>query len=300
MTIITESTTPESTRTDAAPAPPVPAPVRHHPVQIAPDTFVIQATHGEGVAPMAVHLNAMVIRGREPIVVDTGAPVNRDHYLEDLFSIVEPADVRWVFVSHDDADHHGNLHEVMAACPNATLVASWFFCERMAGDRLDIPPVRWMWVGDGETLDVGDRTVVAVRPPLYDSPTTRGLFDPSTGVYWASDAYATPVERGTPFVADLDPGFWTEGFTSFQTWNSPWVSMLDPAAFGRACARIEELGVRTIATCHGPTIGPESLDRALEMMRSMPDVDAPPQPGQPVLDEIIASILAAPNPSDAA
>lgn len=272
-------------------ASPIPAPVRHRPVEIAPDTFVIQATHGEGVAPMAVHLNAMVIRGREPIVVDTGAPVNRDHYLEDLFTIVEPEDVRWVFISHDDADHYGNLHEVMAACPNATLVGTWFFCERMATDRLDIPPFRWIWVGDGETLDAGDRTLVAVRPPLYDSPTTRGLFDPTTGVYWASDAYATPVERGTAMVSDLDPGFWTEGFTAFQAWNSPWVSMLASDAFDRACRRIEDLGVTTIASGHGPTVGPESLERAFEMMRAMPFVDAPPQPGQFVLDEIIASIL---------
>lgn len=271
--------------------PPITVPARHHPVQIAPETFVIQATHGEGVAPTAVHLNAMVIRGSEPIVVDTGAPVNRDQYLEDLFSIVEPEDVRWVFISHDDADHYGNLHEVMAACPNATLVANWFFCERVATERLEIPPFRWQWVGDGETFDAGDRTLVAVRPPLYDSPTTRGLFDPTTGVYWASDAYATPVERGTAMVSDLDPDFWTEGFTAFQAWNSPWVSMLESQAFGAACGRIEDLGVTAIGTCHGPTIGPESLPRAFEMMRAMPHVDAPPQPGQPVLDGIIASIL---------
>lgn len=286
MTITTETIP-----THPEPGPSTPAPTRHRPVQIAPETFVIQATHGEGVQPMAVHLNAMVIRGSEPVVVDTGAPVNRDQYLEDLFSIVDPDEVRWVFISHDDADHHGNLHEVMDACPNAVLVASWFLCERLAGERLDVPPSRWMWVGDGETFDAGDRTLVAVRPPLYDSPTTRGLFDPSTGVYWASDAYATPVERGTAMVSDLDPGFWAEGFAAFQAWNSPWVSMLESSAFVKACRRIEDLGVRSIATCHGPTIGEESLDRAFEMMRAMPHVDAPPQPGQPVLEEIIASIV---------
>ena len=96
----------------------LPARIRHQPVQIAPETWVIQATHGEGVAPLAVHMNSMLIRGAEPVVVDTGAPVNREQYLEDLFSIVEPDDVRWVFISHDDADHYGNLHEVMAACPD--------------------------------------------------------------------------------------------------------------------------------------------------------------------------------------
>jgi hypothetical protein len=67
--------------------------------------------------------------------------------------------------------------------------------------------------------------------------------------------------------------------------------MLASDTFGRACRRIEDLGVTTIATGQGPTIGPESLGRAFQMMRAMPNVDAPPQPDQLVLDEIIASIL---------
>ncbi|MBT6446264.1 MAG: MBL fold metallo-hydrolase [Acidimicrobiaceae bacterium] len=198
-----------------------PALSRHEPLRIADDTWVIQATLGEGKAPLVVHLNSMVITGAEPIVVDTGAPIHRDQYLDDLFGIVDPQDVRWVFISHDDSDHQGNLHEVMDACPNATLVANWFLCERLKAERLDVAPTRWRWIGDGDTLDVGDRTLHAIRPPLYDSPTTRGLFDPTTGVYWASDCYATPVLAGAPTVADIDPEFWIEGFTMFQTWNSP-------------------------------------------------------------------------------
>ena len=270
----------------------LPAPVRHQPVRIAPETVVIQATHGEGVAPLAVHMNAMVIRGAEPVVVDTGAPVNREQYLEDLFSIIEPRDVRWVFVSHDDSDHYGNAEAVMAACPNATLVTSWFLTERLATEGFGVPPMRMRWIADGETLDAGDRTLALVRPPLYDSPTTRGLYDPRTGVYWAVDCYATPVVQGTAFVDELDPGFWAEGFTAFQTWNSPRVSTVDRDAFAAACARVERLGVMTIANAHGPTIRTAQVAQAFEMLRRLPDAAVPPQPGQPVLDAIVASLTA--------
>lgn len=274
-----------------APAGPPPAP-RHEPVEIAPDTFVIRATHGEGVAPLTVHMNAMLIRGTEPVVVDTGAPANRERYLDDLFSLVDPEDVRWVFLSHDDGDHWGNVNQVMAACPNATLVTNWFMNERLAVEHFDVPPPRWRWIGDGETFDAGDRTLAAIRPPLYDSPTTRGLFDPTTGVYWASDCYATPVQRGAAWVTELDPDFWAEGFTMFQTWNSPWIELVDDAKFHAACRRIERLGITTIATCHGPAITGPSLDRAHRMLRELPEHSVPPQPGQPVLDEIVAQVLA--------
>lgn len=113
------------------------------PIEIAPDTFVIHDSYAPPGAPAAVHMNAMLIRGAEPVVVDTGTPLNRTGYLHGLFSLVDPTDVRWVFISHDDIDHYGNLHEVMAACPNATLVANWFFCERIGVDRLDVRcPIR--------------------------------------------------------------------------------------------------------------------------------------------------------------
>lgn len=260
------------------------------PIEIAPDTFVIHDSYCPPGAPATAHMNAMLIRGAEPVVVDTGTPLNRTRYLDDLFSLVEPHDVRWVFISHDDVDHYGNVHEVIAACPNATLVASWFMCDRIAVDRLDVPPFRWRWLNDGETLDVGDRTLAAIRPPLYDSPTTRGLFDPTTGVYWAADCYATPVASPTAFVDELDPDEWAAGFAMFQTWNSPWSTMVDPVRFGEACAVIERLGVTTIATCHSPTIGASQVDRAFELLRSVPTTDVLPQPDQLVLDEIVASI----------
>ena len=145
----------------------------------------------------------MVIRGAEPVVVDTGMAENREQYLADVFSLVEPEDIRWVFISHDDVDHTGNLNALMELAPNATLVVNWFMAERM-GASLEVPPTRQRWVGDGERIDVGDRTLLAVRPPIFDSPTTRGLFDPTTGVYWASDSFATPMLQPVTNVAELD------------------------------------------------------------------------------------------------
>lgn len=263
---------------------------RHPPVEIAPDTWVIQATVGEGTAPQAIHMNSMVIRGSEPVVVDTGCPIHRDQYLEDLFTIVEPEDVRWVFISHDDPDHHGNLQAVMDACSDATLVANWFLCERLGAEDFGVPPTRWRWLGDGDDLDVGDRILHALRPPLYDSPTTRGLFDPSTGVYWASDCYATPVQKAAAFISELDRDEWTEGFMAFNLWNSPWVSMIDPDRFAGECARVEALAPTTIASTHGPTIESSHLHTAFDMLRRLPMAPIPPQPDQTTLDQIVAAM----------
>ncbi|MCB1268072.1 MAG: MBL fold metallo-hydrolase [Microthrixaceae bacterium] len=271
---------------DTTPTTHPPAPTerpRYRPVEIAPETWVIQDTAGEDQPGPAVHMNSMLIRGAQPVVVDTGVPDNADRYFEDLFGLVDPADVRWVFVSHDDIDHYGNVGELMRLCPDATLVTSWFLCERL-GSELDVAPTRWRW------LDVGDRTLSAIRPPLYDSPTTRGLFDPVTGVYWGSDCYACPVTTGTEFVDDLDPDEWAGGTGVFARWNSPWVDLVDRDRYAAECRRVEELPLRAIANTHGPTIGASDLARAHEIIRSAPDLVAPPQPGQADLDAMLAAL----------
>src|SRR4051812_46556242 len=86
--------------------------------QVAEETFVVPWVME---APPVGHfsMNSMVIRGKEPVIVDTGSPANRDAWLDAVFSLVEPDDVRWVFLSHDDRDHSGNLLDVLEACPNA-------------------------------------------------------------------------------------------------------------------------------------------------------------------------------------
>lgn len=258
---------------------------RLEPTRIAHETFMIHNHQGEGSAPVSVALNTMVIRAAEPVVVDTGVAENRDQFLSDVFGLVQPEDVRWVFISHDDVDHTGNLNALMDACPSATLVIDWFMAERM-GQSLTVPATRWRWIGDGESFDVADRVLHAVRPPIYDSPTTRGLFDPTTGVYWASDAFATPMLSPVRDASELDAPFWTEGIATFNHYISPWLALVDDMRYQATVDRIDELRPSVIAGCHTPAIRAAQVAHAIEVTRRTPSMSVAAQPDQAVLDQI--------------
>lgn len=270
---------------------PQPPAVHREPLEIAPETFLVQSTIGEGHAPVFVNVNSLVIRGSEPIIIDTGGRDNRANWLDDVFNIVEPEDVRWITVSHDDVDHVGNLDVVLELCPNATLVSSWFINERMSVE-IAPPPTRMRWLVDGDTLDIGDRVLQLVRPPIFDSPVTRGVFDPSTGVYWASDAFATPMPIYVDNVRDLEHDFWAYGFAMFAQAVSPWIDMVERAKFAGQVERIANLHPSVIAGCHSPTIEIDRVDAALDLMRNLLDVPHIPLPDQAVLEQIIASMTA--------
>jgi flavorubredoxin len=260
---------------------------RYEPTEIAPETFLVHNHQGEGEAPVSVALNTMVIRAQEPVVVDTGMAEHREQYLGDVFSLVEPADIRWVFISHDDVDHTGNLNALMDAAPNAMLVINWFMAERM-GRSLEVPPTRQRWVADGESLDVGDRVLQAVRPPIFDSPTTRGLFDPKTGVYWAADSFATPMVRPVTDVAEIEREVWEHGINTFDRYVSPWLELVDDARFQATVDRVAALQPSVMAGCHTPAISGFRVSKAIEATRRSPSAIVDPQPDQVVLESIQA------------
>jgi flavorubredoxin len=241
-----------------------------------------------------VAVNAMVIAGEQPVLVDTGAPATRDEYWAQVEAVVDPVGVRWIFVSHEDVDHHGNLDEALARCPDAVVVASWLLAQRVAPGG-PLPLERCRWVNDGDTIDVGDRTLLAVRPPAYDSPTTRGLFDPTTGVDWASDCFGTPVPHEVDEVCELDDDTWIEGFTSFHALLSPWIADIDPIRWRQAVGRIASLGATTIASAHGPVIRGSMVARALDLAFGLAGMPLPAQPGQAELDAILRFGIDAPD-----
>ncbi|MGH3370292.1 MAG: MBL fold metallo-hydrolase [Nocardioidaceae bacterium] len=264
------------------------------PAKIAADTYVIHQVQPALGQPLFVYINSMVILGKEPMIVDTGTPANRKQWLNDVFSLVEPADVRWVFLSHDDVDHTGNLDQVMEACPSAQLVCNWAMVERHT-NCFNFPIQRCRWVMHDESFSIGDRMIHAVRPPVFDSPTTRGLFDPSTGVYWASDSFATPLPDPHIPVGDLDPEFWQFGMMLFAYGAvSPWLAMVDPDKYGRTVDRVQNLDITTIAGCHTPVIEGPLIQQAFDSIRGLPSIDPPPLPDQSVLDQIVAATAVAP------
>ena len=245
--------------------------------------------------PISVFINSAVIDGDEPMLIDTGSLRNLRTWLKDTFDLVDPKRIKWVFISHEDADHVGNLDQVMEACPRAALVCSSAITERHT-NAFDSPLGRCRWMDDGLSFDAGDRQMTVVRPPLYDSPTTRGLFDRKTGVYWAVDSFATPVPGGEGAeqlagdVSELDDEFWTHGMTMFA-FNAlaPWLRLVDAERFSTEVGRLSELQISTIISAHSPAITGSNVQDVLQKTRSLPAADSPPAPDQAVLDLILAA-----------
>ena len=268
----------------------VPVPVTT-PQLVAPETWLIPNLFHAG-EDLFLPVNSMVIRGAEPVIVDTGAPVHREQWLEKVFSVVEPEDVRWIFLSHDDGDHTGGLLDVLERCPQATLVTNFFSVERLALEKPALPLERMRWVEAGESFDVGDRTLHLFKPPIFDGPTTRGLYDDKTAAMWIVDTFACFTTGAVHHIGDLPRDLVDENMPAMNSLVSPWHQWLDPVAYRRHVDEVEALGILAIASAHGPIITGDAIHRSFDVVRDLAGKPIIPAPGQALLDELVAQVLA--------
>lgn len=244
---------------------------------VAPETFVIpEAVPVPGVGQMAV--NAMVIRGEQPMLLDTLATIHRDIYLEEAFKIVEPEDVRWLFLSHEDRDHSGSIAQVLELCPNARLITSFLGLGKLS-EEFAVPPERVYLMNDGDRLDIGDRIITALRPPLWDSSATAGLWDPSTEVYFAADCFGTVAADQPQYTDEMSDSDYEEGFYWMNRVNHIWFEHIKEEAIASAAERIKSLDSKLIVSGHGPVERKNTArmcDR-IKRIAGMPPVHLPSQ-----------------------
>jgi flavorubredoxin len=263
-------------------------PTQAHPV--TGDTWLIPTLAAEpSGAYVGVH--SLVIRGEQPVIVDTGSELVREAWMEQVFSVVEPKDVRWVVLSHDDHDHLGNLDAVLDLCPNATLVASFAITGRLAGD-IELPLERMQWLDVGGTLDIGDRTLHAVRPPMFDSPATRGFYDSANRLLWAADSFGALVPGVVHEAADVPSDLWEGSFAVLNSWNTPWMEWLDRDRFAAHVQTTASLPLDVVASAHGPVLRGEMIEAAFARTLDLVGQPPVPQPGPELLDALVAGALA--------
>src|SRR5207302_6790219 len=116
----------------------------------------------------------------------------------------------------------------------------------------------------GDSFVAGDRTLVTAVPPMFDSPTTKGLYDSRTGVYWAVDSFAFPVFEEMEDVSDVDLDQWRGMMTVMNRSATPWLEFVDPAKYAEHVAKSERLQPKVIASAHSPAISGERVAIAFD------------------------------------
>ncbi len=247
-------------------------------IEVLPSHFPIP---GAGFLPV----NAFVIKAKEPVLVDTGMGMESEGFMKALESIIDPHDLKWVWLTHDDADHTGSIRKVLEAAPGARLAANSLAVLRMS-TAWPVPMDRVYWLNPGDSISAGDRKLTAVRPPLFDNPTTIGIYDSRSEAFFSADFFGAIIPSPAKNADDIQEGDLAQGMISWAGADSPWVHMVERSAFSQALDNIHKLAPKMIFSAHlPPALG--KTEQLLKLLASVPASPAFVSPDQKALEQIL-------------
>jgi hypothetical protein len=252
------------------------------PYQVMADIEVLPAHFpipGAGFLPV----NAFVIKAREPVLVDTGMGIESEEFMKALESTIDPQDLRWVWLTHDDADHTGNIQKVLEAAPSARLAANSLAVLRMS-TAWPVPMHRVYWLNSGDTISVGDRKLTAVRPPLFDNPTTIGIYDNKSEAFFSADCFGAIIPSPAQNADDVTEEDLAQGIISWASADSPWVHIVERSEFSQTLIR--QITPKLILSAHLPPARGRT-EQFLDLLAKVPTSTPFVAPSQTALEHML-------------
>ena len=193
--------------------------------------------------PDGTSYNAYLVQGSEKTaLLDSVDPAMTEVLMAQLADVPK---VDYVVAHHAEQDHSGSIPAVLAKYPDARVIATPKGKD-MLMDLLFIPDERFITVGDGETLSLGDKTLQFVHAPWVHWPETMVTYLPEDRILFScdffgshiatSDVYATDEGR----VRDAAKRYFAEIMMPFR------------AIIAKNLEKVRALDVGIIAPSHGP------------------------------------------------
>jgi len=197
--------------------------------------------------PYGTSYNAYLVRGdQKTALIDTVSREFQDLLLEKLARVMDPADIDYLVMNHAEPDHGGAIPKVLAAAPGARLVTTKRGVE-MAATFYGVPAERCQIVAQGDTIDLGGRSLRFLDTPWLHWPETMSTFCPEDGVLFPCDFLGAHLASDRLFAEEV-------GGLSIPEAKRYYASIMMPFA-GKALQALDkfaELDIRMLAPSHGP------------------------------------------------
>jgi hypothetical protein len=259
----------------------------------APDIDVLTSAFpipGLGLVP----INAFVLHGAEPVLVDTGAVVDTEDFMAALRSVIDPAALKWIWLTHTDFDHIGTLHQLLAEHHQLRVITTFLGVGIMSLSA-PLPMDRVYLLNPGQKITIGDRTLTAVKPPVFDNPCTTGFFDDKSGAFFSSDCFGALLQAVPESASDLSDEDLRTGQSLWATIDSPWLHNVDRNALATELDIIRKMDPTIVLSSHLPAAPSAMKERLLASLAAVPMTQRFVGPDQAALEQMLAQMTGGPQ-----
>lgn len=151
--------------------------------------------------PDGTSYNAYLIRGgTRTALIDAVDPAKTGELLANLQD-AGVTRIDYLVSQHAEQDHSGAIPDVLEIFPEARVVCNEK-CRAMLIDLLDIPQEKFLVVGDGQTLDLGGRTLEFMLMPWVHWPETMVTYLREERLLFSCDFLGAHLAQSRPILCD--------------------------------------------------------------------------------------------------
>lgn len=158
---------------------------------IGADDTNLDLFEGQYDLPAGISYNSYVITDDKVAILDTIDDRKSEEWWNNLAEVLGERKPDYLIVSHMEPDHSANMRRVVEEYPEIVIVLTaqaLKLYNRFFGDDQDLTN-RVKLVKDGDTLELGNRTLQFVTAPMVHWPEVMMSFEQSEGLLFSADAF---------------------------------------------------------------------------------------------------------------
>lgn len=190
--------------------------------------------------------NSYFIDADKKAIIETSKENYKTEYMEKVKKVVDPKEIEYIIMNHTEPDHSSNLKHLLKIAPSAKVVATKSainFLKHMINFEFD-----YMEVKDGDTLDLGNKTLKFISAPFLHWPDTMYTYIEEDKILFTCDSFGCHYCDEKMF--DDKVGNFDDAFKYyFDVILKPFSSFML-----KAINKIEDLDIDIVAPGHGPIL----------------------------------------------
>ena len=195
--------------------------------------------------------NAYLVKGSEKTaLIETVHDRFFEEYIDNIAQVCDPKTIDYVVMNHNEPDHSGALHRLYEVNPNITVVTSQagtIYIKSIANK----PDLKVQTVKDGDSIDLGGKTLSFVSAPFLHWPDSMFTYCPQDKLVFSCDFLGAHYCEPRMFDTFISyPNAYEEAFEGY--YNA--IMGPFPTYVQAGLQKLEALDADTVCTSHGPIL----------------------------------------------
>lgn len=188
--------------------------------------------------------NSYFINAGKKAIVEAAKEKFSDVHISKIRQLTDTKEIKYIILNHTEPDHSGNMEKLLEVAPDATVVGSGNTIRYLA-DIIN-KPFKSLIVKDGDTLDLGNKTLRFISAPNLHWPDSMFTWLEEDRVLFTCDMF------GAHYCSeDIFNDFSDNYFRAFKYYFDVILRPFSRFAL-KAIDKIRPMDVRFICPGHGP------------------------------------------------